>query len=103
MNDRSAGSGASREYGRLGTPPSAEDVERWSSPTAWTNHGNNAANWIWRRGNSSKRSSLRWRAYPPSSSVRVLAGLTVALILIKRIVRKDDVIRGGYLDNDDEE
>jgi hypothetical protein len=33
----------------------------------------------------------------------VLAGLTVALILIKRIVRKDDVIRGGYLDNDDED
>jgi hypothetical protein len=24
-------------------------------------------------------------------------------ILIKRIVRKDDVIRGGYLDNDDED
>ena len=33
----------------------------------------------------------------------VLAILTLALILIKRIVRKDDVIRGGYVDNDDEE
>jgi hypothetical protein len=32
-----------------------------------------------------------------------LAILTVALILIKRIVRKDDVIRGGYVDNDDED
>jgi hypothetical protein len=31
-----------------------------------------------------------------------LAGLTVALILIKRIVRKKDVMRGGYVEDDDE-
>jgi outer membrane protein assembly factor BamE (lipoprotein component of BamABCDE complex) len=32
-----------------------------------------------------------------------LAGLTVALIVIKRIVRNNDVIRGDYVDNDEED
>jgi hypothetical protein len=31
-----------------------------------------------------------------------LAILTLALILIKRIVRKNDVIRGDYVENDEE-
>jgi hypothetical protein len=53
------------EYGRLGTLPSAEDVPslaelaRWSSPQpADTNHGNNAADWLWQRGNSSEPSAV---------------------------------------------
>jgi hypothetical protein len=32
-----------------------------------------------------------------------LAVLTIALILIKRIVRNKDVMRGGYVENDDED
>jgi hypothetical protein len=32
-----------------------------------------------------------------------LAGLTFALIVIKRIVRKDDVMRGDYVQDDDED
>jgi hypothetical protein len=36
-------------------------------------------------------------------SLLALAGLTLALIFIKRIVRNKDVMRGGYVDNDDED